>query len=72
MFEKMKNIIESRDGMDRFTRGYEDYGVMVTPDGGVRCREWAPNARALFLQGEFSELIPVSRIQKPVPSWCLL
>ena len=55
MFEKMKTMIESREGMDRFTRGYEDYGVVVTPDGGVRCREWAPNARALYLQGDFSE-----------------
>ena len=62
MFEKMKNIIESRDGMDRFTRGYEDYGVMVTPDGGVRCREWVPNAQALFLQGEFSEFMSVQAV----------
>ena len=55
MFEKTKNLIESREGMDRFTRGYEDYGVVVTPEGGIRCQEWAPNARALYLQGEFSK-----------------
>ena len=55
MFEKMKNLIERKEGMDRFTRGYEEYGVIVAPDGSIRCREWAPNARALFLQGEFSE-----------------
>ena len=56
MFEKMKNLIENKGGMDRFTKGYQDYGVVVMPDGGVRCREWAPNARALYLQGEFSKL----------------
>ena len=57
MFEKMKNIIENREGLDRFTRGYEDYGAVVTPDGGVRCREWSPNARALYLQGDFSKML---------------
>ena len=56
MFEKMKNLIENKEGMDRFTRGYENYGVVVTPEGGIRCQEWAPNARALYLQGDFSKL----------------
>ena len=55
MFKKMKDLIESKEGMDRFTRGYENYGVVADPDGSIRCREWAPNAKAVYLQGEFSK-----------------
>jgi len=47
--------IENIEGFDRFTRSHRDYGVVVGHDGGVKCQEWIPNARAVFLKGQFSK-----------------
>ena len=55
--DQLKNIEQNEPGgLDHFTKAYEDYGILASPDGGVVCREWAPNAQALYLWGDFSEL----------------
>jgi len=47
--------IENMEGFDRFTRSHRDCGVVVGHDGGVKCQEWIPNAKAVFLKGQFSK-----------------
>uniref|UniRef100_A0A5S6R4S6 CBM_48 domain-containing protein n=1 Tax=Trichuris muris TaxID=70415 RepID=A0A5S6R4S6_TRIMR len=50
----LKNIEKHEGGLDKFTRGYEIFGIIVTPANGVVCREWAPGADGLFLRGDFN------------------
>jgi len=54
-YKKNKMSIENMEGFDRFTRSHRDYGVVVGHDGGVKCQEWIPNAKAVFLKGQFSK-----------------
>ncbi|PAA81261.1 hypothetical protein BOX15_Mlig003792g2, partial [Macrostomum lignano] len=46
--------IEEADGIERLSHGYREFGVRVDPDGTVRCQEWAPNAQAVYLRGDFN------------------
>nr|XP_002126483.1 1,4-alpha-glucan-branching enzyme-like isoform X1 [Ciona intestinalis] len=54
MFEKTKMAIESVEGLERFTQGHKEFGIMMTDNGGVRCMEWVPDVKAVYLKGEFS------------------
>ncbi|KRX26342.1 1,4-alpha-glucan-branching enzyme [Trichinella nelsoni] len=47
-------INKEEGGLDKFSRGYEKFGVVVTPENGVFCQEWAPGADGLFLIGDFN------------------
>ena len=52
---KLKDDIEKNEGgVEKFTRGYEKFGINRTPEGLVY-REWAPAARGVYLTGDFSE-----------------
>lgn len=51
----LKTFEETEGGIDKFTRGYEDFGLHIKEDNSVRCREWAPGAIGLYLTGDFSE-----------------
>uniref|UniRef100_H2YVI8 1,4-alpha-glucan branching enzyme n=2 Tax=Ciona savignyi TaxID=51511 RepID=H2YVI8_CIOSA len=64
MFEKTKMAIEREEGLNRFTHGYKDFGVVMMEDGRVRCMEWIPNARAVYLKGEFNNwnIIPYREV----------
>lgn len=56
LFRKWKDTIdEIEGGYDKFTKGYEKFGLNVGPDGSVTYREWAPNAKEAVLIGDFSE-----------------
>ncbi|KAM7306104.1 putative 1,4-alpha-glucan branching enzyme [Ixodes scapularis] len=46
--------IENVEGLLRFCKSYEEYGIHCLPDNSVRIREWAPGAEALFLRGDFN------------------
>jgi 1,4-alpha-glucan branching enzyme len=46
-------INENEGGIDQFTRGYEQFGFIVTPEG-IRYREWAPGVLEAYLIGDFS------------------
>ncbi|PIO61152.1 isoamylase protein, partial [Teladorsagia circumcincta] len=41
-------------GLERFTQGYKEYGLLVQPDNSVLCHEWAPGADQLALIGDFN------------------
>ncbi len=46
-----------RTSLEDFASAHEHYGLHRTPTGWV-CREWAPNASAIHLIGEFSDWQP--------------
>ena len=46
-------ITEAEGGLEKFSRGYERFGVKKTSDG-ISYREWAPGAKEVFLTGDFS------------------
>jgi 1,4-alpha-glucan branching enzyme len=50
----LRTFEEAEGGLDRFTKGFEHYGVHVRDDNSVVAREWAPGAQALYLTGDFS------------------
>ncbi|XP_023575021.1 1,4-alpha-glucan-branching enzyme [Octodon degus] len=56
----LSNLGESEGGIDKFSRGYESFGVHRCADGGLYCKEWAPGAEGVFLTGEFSGWNPFS------------
>ncbi|RWS27786.1 1:4-alpha-glucan-branching enzyme-like protein [Leptotrombidium deliense] len=53
-FDKRLKEIESNEGLAKFTRSYKNFGVNVREDNSVYCKEWAPNAEAVFLRGDFN------------------
>ncbi|CAG8512397.1 7782_t:CDS:10 [Paraglomus brasilianum] len=50
----VKDIEEYENGYDKFTRGFEIYGLNVQPNGDIVYREWAPNVKDASLIGEFN------------------
>lgn len=55
-YQKQRAIIEEHEGgLAEFSMGYKSMGFQVDKNGGVRYREWAPNATEARLIGEFSE-----------------
>jgi len=56
-FRMWKDNIEKHEGgYEKFTKGYLKLGFNVAPDNSVVYREWAPNATAANLIGDFSEI----------------
>ncbi|XP_048728649.2 1,4-alpha-glucan-branching enzyme-like [Ostrea edulis] len=49
-----KAIEQNEGGYDKFTRGYESFGIHRTSDNGIYMKEWAPGAEGVFLRGEFN------------------
>jgi 1,4-alpha-glucan branching enzyme len=54
--EWISTINETEGGIDKFTRGYEQFGFIITPEG-IRYREWAPGVVEAYLIGDFSMLL---------------
>lgn len=50
----VKTINDTEGGLDKFSRGYEKFGIHALPNGDVYYREWAPNAQRAYLIGDFS------------------
>lgn len=50
----LRTFEDAEGGIDKFTRGYEHFGIHEQPDHSIVAREWAPAAIALFLTGEFN------------------
>lgn len=54
-YDNVKHSIEtSEGGYDKFSRGYEKFGLNVKDDGTLVYHEWAPNAVEASLIGDFS------------------
>ena len=49
-----RRIEESEGSLEKFSRGYEKFGINRTYEG-VTYREWAPGARGVYLIGDFSK-----------------
>lgn len=47
--------VNDESNLESFTTGYKTYGIHFQNDGSVRCLEWAPGAKQLYLAGDFSE-----------------
>lgn len=53
-YQELRSAIESSEGgLESFSRGYENMGL-VRVEGGVRYREWAPSAKEMYLFGDFN------------------
>jgi 1,4-alpha-glucan branching enzyme len=50
----IKAINDSEGGIDKFSKGTEKYGFNVDAENNITYREWAPNATAAWLTGDFS------------------
>ncbi|KAI2464292.1 carbohydrate-binding module family 48 [Annulohypoxylon bovei var. microspora] len=53
--EWIKKIDDLEGGLEKFSRGTEDFGLNVDKDNNILYREWAPNATEAFLIGDFNE-----------------
>ena len=50
----IKTLDDHEGGLEKFSKGYERYGLHVQSNGDIVYREWAPNATQAFLIGDFS------------------
>ncbi|ERE74719.1 1,4-alpha-glucan-branching enzyme [Cricetulus griseus] len=60
----LSDIGENEGGIDKFSRGYESFGIHRCADGSIYCKEWAPGAEAVFLTGDFNGWNPFSHPYK--------
>jgi len=49
------SIDKYEGGYDKFSKGYLRFGLHAQPNGDVVYQEWAPNAKEVYLIGDFSE-----------------
>ena len=49
----MKRIEDIAGSLDKFTLSYKEFGVHKV-EGGILYREWAPNAKEIYLCGDFN------------------
>lgn len=54
MKDILEQIEENEGGIDKFTQGYKEFGMIVQNDNTIICREWAPKAKQLYITGDFS------------------
>lgn len=58
-FQKwVDTICKYEGGLAKFSQGYEKMGFNISPNGDITYREWAPNATAAYLIGDFSTFFP--------------
>ncbi|KAI7765038.1 hypothetical protein LZL87_005751 [Fusarium oxysporum] len=50
----IKTINDTEGGLEKFSRGTEKFGFNVNANNNIIYREWAPNATAAFLIGDFN------------------
>ncbi|CDM29026.1 CAZyme family GH13 [Penicillium roqueforti] len=52
--EWTKTINETEGSLDKFSKGYETFGLHAQPNGEIKYQEWAPNAKEASLVGDFN------------------
>ena len=55
----LKTINETEGGIEKFSRGYETFGLQAQENGDITYKEWAPNALRAYLIGDFSMALAV-------------
>lgn len=50
----LHKVCNFEGGLESFCRSYMEFGIHVTEDNGIYCKEWAPGAEAVFLRGDFN------------------
>ncbi|KAH6717602.1 alpha-glucan branching enzyme [Leptodontidium sp. MPI-SDFR-AT-0119] len=63
----IKKIDETEGGLDKFSRGFEKFGINVDSQNNITYREWAPNATQAFFIGEFNDWSRESHPMKKDP-----
>jgi len=54
-FQKwVETLNQYEGGLAKFSQGYEKMGFIISSNGDITYREWAPNAASAHLIGEFS------------------
>ncbi|CAI7595980.1 unnamed protein product [Penicillium manginii] len=48
------DIARSEGGLEKFSKGYETFGLNAQPNGDIFYKEWAPNAKEASLVGDFN------------------
>lgn len=51
----LSRINQNEGGLEKFSRGYETFGIHRTPDNGIYMKEWAPGAEGIALRGDFND-----------------
>lgn len=55
LFKDYLERIETGDNnLNKFTMGYNTFGIHINEDNSVTAKEWAPGAQELFLTGDFN------------------
>ncbi|QPG93755.1 hypothetical protein C2857_002250 [Epichloe festucae Fl1] len=62
--EWISTIEANEGGLEKFTRGFEKFGLNVNSDNSITYREWAPNAITASIIGEFNNWDRKSHIMK--------
>lgn len=52
----IKTINDMEGGLEKFSRGHEQFGFNAHGNGDITYREWAPNALRAYLIGDFSTI----------------
>ncbi|KAH9455857.1 hypothetical protein MJO28_005893 [Puccinia striiformis f. sp. tritici] len=52
--EWQTKIDETEGGLEPFSKGYENFGLIAQPDRSILYREWAPGAQQASLIGDFN------------------
>ncbi|XP_069745270.1 1,4-alpha-glucan-branching enzyme-like isoform X2 [Narcine bancroftii] len=63
----VKRIIANEGSLDKFSRGYESFGMNQHANGGIYCKEWAPGAKSVSLVGDFNNWDVSSHHYKLLP-----
>ena len=64
----IKTLDETEGGLEKFSRGFQRYGLNVLENGDIVYREWAPNAKQASLIGDFSACISPLQTKANVPT----
>ncbi|KAK0054708.1 1 4-alpha-glucan-branching enzyme [Biomphalaria pfeifferi] len=53
-YELLKKIEENEGSVEKFTRGYQVFGIHRQRDNSINAVEWAPGAAGMYLRGDFN------------------
>ena len=54
-FIELLENINKKEGLDKFSKSYKNYGLHVTKDNEIIGLEWVPGAESVYLRGDFND-----------------